>query len=113
VLVNLLRNAIEAMSEIDEADRRLVVRSEFSNGSVQISVRDSGIGISDEQAARLFEPFFTTKDEGMGMGLAVSQAIVEAHHGRLWAEPNPDRGVTFHLSLPLRREELSHEHCCV
>jgi two-component system, LuxR family, sensor kinase FixL len=113
VLVNLLRNAIEAMSEIPEADRKLLVSSESIDGSLQISVRDNGIGISDEQAKRLFEPFFTTKEEGMGMGLPVSQAIVEAHSGRLWAEPNSDRGVTFFLTLPLAREELSHEYCHV
>jgi PAS domain S-box-containing protein len=113
VLVNILRNAIEAMADTPEAERRLWVRSENHDGSVQISIRDNGSGIDDKQAKKLFEPFFTTKAEGMGMGLAVSQAIVEAHAGRLWAEPNPDRGVTFYLTLPLSREEPSHEYCHV
>jgi two-component system sensor histidine kinase DctS/two-component system sensor kinase FixL len=111
VLVNLLRNAIEAMADTPESERHLLVRSECENGSVQISIRDQGKGIDDQQSARLFEPFFTTKEEGLGMGLAVSQAIVEAHAGRLWAEPNPDRGVTFYLTLPLGKEEPIHEYC--
>jgi C4-dicarboxylate-specific signal transduction histidine kinase len=113
VLVNLLRNAIEAMEDTPEAERRLLVRSENLDGSVQISIRDNGSGINDEQAKKLFEPFFSTKAEGMGLGLAVSQAIVEAHAGRLWAEPNPDRGATFYLSLPLGIEEPSREYCHV
>jgi C4-dicarboxylate-specific signal transduction histidine kinase len=113
VLVNILRNAIEAMNDTPEAERRLLVRSESHDGAVQISIRDNGSGIGDEQAKKLFEPFFTTKTEGMGLGLAVSQAIVEAHAGRLWAEPNPDRGATFYLTLPLGKEEPSRDYCHV
>jgi two-component system sensor kinase FixL len=113
VLVNLIRNAIEAMNDNAEVDRRLLVRSESVDGCVQISIKDNGMGMGAEQTEKLFEPFFTTKEEGMGMGLAVSQAIVEAHSGKLWAEPNPDRGVTFYLTLPVGREEPNHEYARV
>ena len=65
-----------------------------------VSVQDAGTGISPEEKERLFEAFYTTKPQGMGMGLAISRSIIEAHGGRLWAEPNPGPGTTFHFSLP-------------
>jgi C4-dicarboxylate-specific signal transduction histidine kinase len=104
VLVNLVRNAVDAMSENQADDRRLSVRTENCDEGVQISVRDNGRGIDAENSPKLFEPFFTTKADGMGMGLAVSQSIVQAHGGRLWAEPNDDRGVTFYFTLSARKE---------
>jgi PAS domain S-box-containing protein len=111
VLVNLIRNAIEAMADTPAEERHLLVQSKDADTSVQISIRDSGVGITKEQSDKLFEPFFTTKEEGLGMGLAVSQAIAESHSGQLWAEPNADRGVTFFLTLPVYRKEESHEFC--
>ena len=68
---------------------------------IRVSVTDRGVGIAPGMLARIFEPFYTTKETGLGMGLAVSQAIISAHGGRLWAENNPDRGATFHFTLML------------
>ena len=105
LLVNFMRNAVEAMSENDTDNRKLIVRTAVADETVQISVCDNGVGLDDETRARLFEPFFTTKTEGLGLGLAVCQSIVKAHLGRLWAEPNSDRGTTFHVTLPVNQEE--------
>jgi PAS domain S-box-containing protein len=100
VVVNLLRNAVEAMEP--HSDQRCVtITTRVRNGDViEVAVRDTGKGVAPDAMNRLFEPFFTTKREGMGMGLAVSRSIIEAHAGRLWVEPNPDRGMTFRFTLP-------------
>ena len=102
VVLNLLINAIEAMASLDDSTRelRLISRRQGPN-CVVIAVRDSGVGIGSQQMNELFETFFTTKPQGMGMGLAISRSIVEAHGGRLWAESNNDRGATFQFTLPL------------
>jgi PAS domain S-box-containing protein len=101
VLINLLVNALDAMATQEPAARRLHVAT-FSPQPkiVHAAVRDRGPGIAPEQLPRLFEAFYTTKPAGIGMGLAICRAIIEAHEGRLWAENNPDRGATFHLALP-------------
>jgi signal transduction histidine kinase len=101
VLINLLVNALDAMAAQDPASRRLYI-STFSPEpkTVCAAVRDYGPGIAAEQLPRLFEAFYTTKPTGLGMGLAICRAIIEAHDGRLWAENNPDGGATFHLALP-------------
>ena len=99
VLVNLLRNAADAMQ--DAARRELVLATTLQeDGQVEISVADTGPGISDEVADRLFQPFVTTKATGMGVGLSISRTIVESHGGRLWVEPNAQGGATFRLTLP-------------
>lgn len=101
VLLNLMRNGIEAMSETSAGERELVVSTrQDPAGWVEIAVRDSGRGVSRETANRLFEPFFTTKTEGLGMGLSISRGIVEAHGGRVWLTPNAERGATAHCLLP-------------
>jgi two-component system sensor kinase FixL len=98
VLLNLIRNGLEAMKEA--AEKRLTVTSEPApNGMTRVSVADSGSGIAPEVAARLFQSFVTSKTGGLGVGLSISRTIVEAHGGRIWAEPNPGRGTMFRFTL--------------
>ncbi len=98
VLLNLVRNAIEAMS--DSLHRQLTIATSLSHsGLVEISVADTGPGIADEIAERLFQPFVTTKTDGMGIGLSISRSIVEAHGGKLWVDPRPGGGSIFRLTL--------------
>ena len=102
VVVNLMRNAIEAMEVSDR--RELTVSTELAeDGVITISVADSGPGIAPELADRLFQPFVTTKAQGMGVGLSICRSIVEAHSGRLWAETNPDGGAIFRFTVPAIR----------
>ena len=70
-------------------------------GLVVVTVRDSGVGVPESELTRIFEPFVTTKSQGLGMGLAISRSIVEAHGGRIWATRNDDRGLTVHIQLPI------------
>jgi PAS domain S-box-containing protein len=110
VILNLLRNASDAMSTIDDRPRDLVIRTEpDDNERVRLSVTDVGVGLEPKAADRLFEAFYTTKDEGMGIGLSVSRSIIEHHHGRLWATPNNGPGVTFSFSIPCRPEGLTSD----
>ncbi|HXG81084.1 MAG TPA: PAS domain S-box protein [Sphingomicrobium sp.] len=98
VLLNLIRNAIEAMEE--QPDPRLLIYSEKeADGFVRITVADSGPGLDREVAERLFEPFRTTKESGMGLGLSISATIVSAHGGRIWAEPSKLGGTAFHFTV--------------
>lgn len=102
VILNLMRNAIEAMSATPAEQRRLIVRTRMNEAAmVEIAVSDNGPPMELTDAERLFEPFFTTKPEGMGMGLSISRSIIEAHRGRLCGGPNPDRGATFKVTLPV------------
>jgi signal transduction histidine kinase len=106
VILNLMINAMEAMSEDSNGERRLVVRTGMdSEGRVIVSVQDSGPGLKSENLERLFTPFYTTKPQGMGMGLAICRSIVEAHGGKLWARANEDQGATFHFTLPTSVEQ--------
>jgi len=101
VILNLLLNAADAMSRIDDRPRQLVVRTELGDGdNVRLTVKDSGVGIESEGAEKLFDAFYTTKSGGMGIGLAVSRSIIESHHGRLWAQANDGPGATFSFSIP-------------
>jgi PAS domain S-box-containing protein len=110
VILNLLRNASDAMSTIDDRPRDLLIRTEpEDNDRVRLSVSDVGIGFEPQAADKLFEAFYTTKNEGMGIGLSVSRSIVEHHHGRLWATPNNGPGVTFSFSIPCRPEGLTSD----
>jgi two-component system sensor histidine kinase DctS len=100
VLVNLLRNGIEAMLKTPPALRVLTVSVEGNQSGIHLIICDHGHGISEAMADRLFEPFFSTKREGMGMGLNICRSIVESHQGRLWFETNPGGGTCFHMQLP-------------
>jgi two-component system, LuxR family, sensor kinase FixL len=104
VLLNLMRNAIEAM---EEAERRELVVStaEKSDKMVEISVADTGSGIAPEIGAQLFQPFITSKAHGMGVGLSISRTIVEAHGGAIGPRPNPGGGTIFSFTLPAVTEE--------
>jgi len=101
VVLNLILNAVDAMSEPDTSPRQLSIASRREEANqVLVEVRDSGRGIQAETMERIFEPFFTTKIEGMGMGLSISRSIVLAHGGRLWAMANEPRGAIFQFTLP-------------
>lgn len=101
VLVNLLRNALEALEATPTEGRRVVVRTAASGPFVEVSVADNGPGLAAHVAAKIFEPFVTTKPNGLGMGLTISRSIVEAHGGRIWTNANPDGGTIFCFSLPM------------
>ena len=106
VLLNLMRNALEAMMEAPR--RQLLVKTEAAEDDmVMISVSDTGHGISAEVAPQLFTPFVTTKQHGMGVGLSISRTIIEGHGGRIWAEPNPEGGAVFRLTLRAVGEEAA------
>jgi len=101
IILNLILNAVEAMSELADSPRKLVVGSAASNShDVLVEVRDSGTGLNTANLDRLFDSFYTTKPNGMGMGLAISRSIAEAHGGRLWATPNEPHGAVFCFTLP-------------
>jgi two-component system, LuxR family, sensor kinase FixL len=99
VLLSLTLNAMDAMDQLDTGNREVLLRTRRTETGVELSVSDTGHGIAADALPKLFEPFFTTKKEGLGLGLAISRSIVEAHEGRIWAE-NAGRGATFHVSLP-------------
>jgi two-component system, LuxR family, sensor kinase FixL len=108
VLANLIRNATEAMTPSTE--RMLSVSTSlFEPGMIQVDVADTGAGFQPGIRERLFEPFQTTKSSGMGIGLSISRMIVEAHYGKIWAEPNPEGGAIFSFTLPLVNMEADHD----
>jgi two-component system sensor kinase FixL len=98
VLVNLIRNAIDAM--IESLVRKLSIRTLREDGMTRVTVEDTGTGISDTIAGQLFQPFVTSKQSGMGIGLSICRTIVEAHGGRIWFEPGGAGGTAFHFTLP-------------
>jgi PAS domain S-box-containing protein len=101
VILNLLRNAADAMGGIDDRPRQLLVKTQRDNaGHVRLTVQDVGIGLDPKLPERVFDAFYTTKNDGMGIGLSVSRSIIESHHGRLWAEPNDGPGAAFSFSIP-------------
>jgi PAS domain S-box-containing protein len=101
VVLNLILNAVEAMSTVEAGPRELLISTEQTQtGGVLVSVRDSGPGIDPDHLDRVFEAFYTTKSSGVGMGLSICRSIIDAHGGRLWAEANEPRGAVFRLTLP-------------
>jgi PAS domain S-box-containing protein len=102
VLVNVIMNAIEAMSEIEGRERMLTIASTVDEREVILTIADTGQGLDPECRHRIFDPFFTTKSNGMGLGLSICRSIIEAIGGRIWASPNDPSGAAFHLGLPRR-----------
>jgi signal transduction histidine kinase len=108
VILNLLRNAWDAMSTVEDRPREMLIRTERSDGDrVRVSVKDSGVGFTTQGADKLFEAFYTTKNDGMGIGLSISRSIIEAHHGHLWATPNDGPGATFSFAIPCEPQRLA------
>ena len=106
VVMNLILNGMDAMSENDVREKELLIRSEKDTADqVLIAVEDSGAGIDPETAEKIFEPFFTTKAHGIGVGLSISRSIVESHRGRLWAVARPGGGTVFQFTLPIGAKE--------
>ena len=102
VFYNLVQNAIDAMGNVPENQRQLVIKTKQQSGEVvEIAVCDSGTGLSEEVSEKLFDSFFTTKEEGLGIGLSISRSIVESHNGRLLARLDQKRGATFIIELPV------------
>jgi two-component system sensor kinase FixL len=111
VIINLIRNAMDAMQETPEPHLH-IASARADGGFAQVTISDSGPGLSEAEISRMFQPFVTTKDRGMGLGLTISQSIINAHGGRLWATPNSDRatpnstaGISFHFQLPVAETE--------
>jgi PAS domain S-box-containing protein len=107
VILNLVLNASDAMSRVDDRPRELLIRTEREDDCTRLTVQDVGVGIEPGGVEKLFEPFYTTKSGGMGIGLSISRSIVESHHGRLWAASNDGPGATFSFSIPSRSEGLT------
>jgi C4-dicarboxylate-specific signal transduction histidine kinase len=108
VMVNLIVNAIQAMSGDGDSRRELLISTETDEAEgVRVGVRDTGPGLAPESLPHLFEPFYTTKAEGMGMGLAICRSIVEAHGGRLWATACEPRGTLFRFTIPAEQDATS------
>jgi signal transduction histidine kinase len=111
VILNLILNASEAMSGVDDRPRHLVIRTERNEGDqVRLTVQDTGVGFEPQDVDRFFDAFYTTKRGGMGIGLSVSRSIIESHHGRLWAMPNDGPGARFSFSIPREAEDLMGTH---
>jgi C4-dicarboxylate-specific signal transduction histidine kinase len=101
VVMNLILNAVEAMSSVEAGARELLISTEQNQtDGVLVAVRDSGPGINPEQLERVFEAFYTTKSSGVGMGLSICRSIIDAHGGRLWADASEPRGAVFQFTLP-------------
>ncbi len=108
VILNLLRNASDAMATVEDRPRELLIRTERDEGDrVRLSVKDAGVGFTPEGADKVFQAFYTTKKDGMGIGLSVSRSIIEAHHGSLWVTINDGPGATFSFAVPCRPEGLT------
>jgi signal transduction histidine kinase len=108
VLLNVVLNAIEAMSTLNDGARELVISTgNADSGYVLVAISDSGPGLSPEGAERIFAPFYTTKSTGLGMGLSICRSIVDAHGGQLWASANVPRGAVFQFTVPIQPTDLS------
>jgi PAS domain S-box-containing protein len=108
VILNLVLNASDAMSSVDDRPRQLVIRTEREDDRARLTVRDVGVGMEPSGVDKVFEPFYTTKRGGMGIGLSVSRSIIESHHGRLWATLNDGPGAAFSFSIPRSPEGFAY-----
>lgn len=109
VIVNLMRNGLEALKETEPRERRLDIRTTHrARGAVVFTIHDTGSGLKGDALERVFDPYFTTKSDGMGMGLSISRSIIEGHGGRLWATSGGDRGTTFQFTLPVDKRGVKH-----
>jgi PAS domain S-box-containing protein len=109
VILNLLRNAMEAMSGVDDRPRRLLIRTQpDGDDRVRLTVQDAGVGLDRQTMSKLFDTFFTTKTDGMGIGLSISRSIIEAHGGRLWGEQNEGPGATFAFAIPCGGSQVAN-----
>ena len=107
VVLNLVRNAVDALTETAAEDRELVIAIDADNDMARVTVTDNGPGVAPAVAAQLFQPFITTKRTGMGVGLSISRTIVEAHGGKIRCDPGPGGGARFSFTLPkMGQEEL-------
>ena len=109
VVLNLVRNAVEAMEGVERRELVVATRTVPDQEMAEVIVADSGPGIAPELADRLFQPFVTTKKTGMGLGLSICREIVEAHHGRLTTTPGSPRGTVFRMTLPIASRQESDE----
>ena len=110
VLINLVRNAIDAMQVRVQSERRLLIETIFTEDDrAQIRIKDDGEGIPEEQLIKLFDAFYTTKEQGMGMGLAITKTIVEEHSGKIYANSKVGKGSTFYVELPLSSDNKVDE----
>jgi signal transduction histidine kinase len=111
VILNLIRNASDAMNSIEDRPRQLVIRTQRDKANcIRLTVQDTGVGFGPEGIDRLFDAFYTTKSDGIGIGLSVSRSIIERHRGRLWAAPNDEGpGATFSFSIPCGPELVKEE----
>jgi signal transduction histidine kinase len=110
VILNLIFNAVEAMKDMTEGPRDvLITTGKTESAETLVSVRDSGPGLAPEVRDKLFQPFETTKSTGMGLGLSICRSIIEAHGGRLWASANAPRGAVFQFTLPSHRDAASND----
>jgi signal transduction histidine kinase len=105
LVLNLVMNGLDAVAERSPGDRWVLVRTaEADGGGVELTVEDSGNGVAASDLARVFEPFFSTKREGLGIGLSISQSIVQVHGGKIWAENSGRHGAIFHCVLPVAQQ---------
>jgi Signal transduction histidine kinase len=109
VILNLLQNASDAMAEVPDRPREVLIRTErHGDDRVRLSVRDTGVGVDPHNMNKLLDAFYTTKHDGMGIGLSISRSIIERHSGYLWAEPNDGPGATFTFCIPTRQSRVSN-----
>ncbi len=110
MILNLILNAIEAVSEMSEGSRELLIATgKTESGDVLVAVRDSGPGLEPAALEQLFKAFYTTKPNGLGLGLSICRSIIEAHGGRLWASANAPRGAVFQFTLPVDPDIASRQ----